>query len=301
MKPKAKKKPFKRLKHIGVDSFFAERSKLLDAYDLAKKQTINDQVKTDHGVVAEALVRDWLRAFLPKRFGVCKGYIITSSLDYDGELEEWDVIIYDALESPVLYTRELKGQDKSDQRRAIPVEYVRGVIEVKATLTQTMVDKAIKKLLKLQKFIGTNSSDAYPQFLCPPFICTAIFFETKVETLKEYRKALDNFIPLLCSTPTLPFMGALVLRSQREASHSGYLQAMQSDEKISWPDAMEMSSGFQYPNGKFGTLGCLSYGVNFYPTYIFDLLAFIKGTKTNRVSSFYGMDLENPQDSRLFN
>ncbi|MFZ2634279.1 MAG: hypothetical protein WA081_17835 [Desulfosalsimonadaceae bacterium] len=69
-----KNRPKLRLKnHIGVDSFFAERAKILDTYDQAKKQANEDQVKTDHGIVAEALVRDWLRAFLPKRFGVCKG------------------------------------------------------------------------------------------------------------------------------------------------------------------------------------------------------------------------------------
>jgi len=290
----------KKLKHIGVDSFFAERDKLLDAYDRAKKQAAEDQLQTDHGVVAEALVRDWLQAFLPKRFGVCKGYIITSNLNYEGQLEEWDVIIYDALESPILYSRDIKGQGESEKRRAIPVEYVRGVIEVKATLTPSMVKKATKKLLKLENFMGTNTTEAYPQFLCSPFISTAIFFETKVKNLKEYRKALDNFIPLFCSKSKLPFMGALVLRSQREAKHSGYIQAMKSSEKISWPDVIEMSSEFQFSDGSYGSLGCLSYGVNYYPTYIFDLLAFIRGAKTNLASSFYGLDFENPQGSRLF-
>lgn len=287
-------------KHIGVDSFFAERKKILDEYDQAKKQANEDQVKTDHGVVAEALVRDWLAAFLPKRFGVCKGHIITSNLNYKGQLEEWDVIIYDALESPILYTRELKGQHELEKRRAIPVEYVRSVIEVKATLTPAMVNKSTRKLLKLQDLIGTNSSDEYPQHLCHPFVCTAIFFETKVKNLNEYRKALDNFIPVLNSTPELPFMGALVLRSQNEELHTGYLQALRSKEHISFPDVFEMSSEFQYPNGNYGVFGSLSYGLNFYPIYIFDLLACIKGTKTNRAPSFYGLDLENPQCSRLF-
>jgi hypothetical protein len=163
-----------------------------------------------------------------------------------------------------------------------------------------MVKKSTNKILKLQQFMGTNTSVAYPQYLCHPFICTAIYFETNVKNLKEYRKALDNFIPILNTPPMLPFIGAIVLRSQREQSHSGYLQAMQSDKKISWPGVFEMSSDFQYPNGKYGTFGCLSYGVNSYPTYIFDFLAFIKGTKTNRVSSSYGLDFENPQGSRLF-
>lgn len=199
-----------------------------------------------------------------------------------------------------MYTRELKGQLESEKRRAIPVEYVRCVIEVKATLTPAMVKKSTRKLLKLQNFIGTNVSRAYPEHLVPPFVCTAIFFETKVKNLKEYRRALDNFIPVLNSTPMLPFIGALVLRSQREELHTGYLQAMQSKEQMSWHDAFEMSSEFKYPNGNYGVFGAMGYGKNYYPEYIFDLLAFIRGTKTNRASSRYGLDLENPQGSRLF-
>ena len=62
----------KRPKHIGVDSFFAERKKLLNAYDEAKQQTADDAVKTEHGVTGEAEIRKWLQSFLPKRFGVCK-------------------------------------------------------------------------------------------------------------------------------------------------------------------------------------------------------------------------------------
>ena len=290
----------KRRKHIGVESFLAERKKLLNAYDLVKQQTNDDPVKTDHGVAAEALVRDWLSTFLPQRFGVCKGYIITSNLDYEGPLEEWDVIIYDAIESPILYTRETKGQLEAEKRRAIPVEYVRAVIEVKATLTPAMVKKSTNKILKLQQFMGTNESVEYPQYLCHPFVCTAIYFETNVKDLKEYRKALDNFIPILNTPPMLPFIGALVLRSQREQSHSGYLHPMHSDKKISMPDVCEMSSGFQYPDGKYGIFGCLSYGVNFYPAYIFDFLAFIKDKKSDRVASFYGLDFENAQGSMLF-
>ena len=95
-------------------------------------------------------------------------------------------------------------------------------------------------------------------------------------------------------------MGALVLRSQKEPSHTGYLQALQSEQKIEWPVQLEMSNEFKYENGNYGTFGCASYGVNQYPTFVFDFLAFIKGTKTKNVSSFYGLDLGRPEGSRLF-
>ena len=83
-------------------------------------------------------------------------------------------MIYDAIKSPVLFTR---GSDaNTEPRRAIPVEYVRAVIEVKATLTLAMAKKVVDKLLKLQHYSGLNGDDDYPQFLCSPFVCAAVFF-----------------------------------------------------------------------------------------------------------------------------
>ena len=59
--------------HIGVEAILAERQQLLDAYDKAKAQSLDDAVRTEHGIVAEAVFRRWLATFLPKRFEVTKG------------------------------------------------------------------------------------------------------------------------------------------------------------------------------------------------------------------------------------
>jgi len=286
-----------RLKHVGVDSFFAERRKLLSDYDKARAQSSEDAVKTDHGTAAEALTRKWLESFLPKRFGVCKGYIITADLGYHGPLEEWDVIIYDAMESPILFTR---GEERGNgiERRAIPIEHVRAVLEVKATLTSANAKKCSDKLLKIQQYIGQNQSEAYPQFLCPPFTCAAIFFETKLDTFAEYRRALDNLTVLYRSQ--IPFMGGLVLRSERNADHSGYLDILATEHPMLEEEIWERSSTFNVRNGLIGTVGSMSWGYNNYPTFLFDLLASLRGTRTRKVSSFYGLDFENTQGSRLF-
>ena len=284
-----------RPKHIGVDSFFAERSGLLNAYSKAKKQTADDAVKTEHGNVAEALARKWLQSFLPKRFGVCKGYIITTNLNFEGPLEEWDVLVYDAIESPVLFTR--ASDADAEPRRAIPVEYVRAVIEIKATLTPVTARKCASKLLKLHQFIGENGEDNYPQFLCEPFLCAALFFETRVDTLAEYRQALDALTELYQHDPIIPLMGGLVLQSQRHPEHSGYLRLMCGDDPISMPDVFEMSSPFNLIDGKHAIFGAMGWGVNFYPMFLFDFLASIRGTRTMRASSFYGLDFEAPQQN----
>jgi len=286
-----------RLKHVGVDSFFAERTRLLNSYDHAKAQSADDAVKTAHGVEGEAEIRRWLRTFLPKRFGVCKGYIITTNLQFEGPLEEWDVLVYDEIESPILFTR---GADDAEPKRAIPVEHVHAAIEVKATLNPENAKKVAAKLLKLKQYIGEDISPEYPHFLSSLFVCAAVFLETKVESFAQYRSALDHLAGLYQVDDYFPFMGALVLRSQKQADHSGYLQLTTANEPFPMPDVFEHSSPFQLPNGLHGLFGTFAWAVNHYPTFLFDFLAFIKGTRTNRVSSFYGMDFEKPQGSRLF-
>lgn len=288
----------KRLKHIGVDAFLAERKRLLDSYDQAKAKMSDDPVKVDHGTNAEVIFRDWLNSFLPKRFAATKGYIITHSLNYDGPLEEWDILIYDALEAPILFYK--NSGDKGQPRQAIPIEHVRGVLEVKATLNPKNAQLATRKLTHLKHFIGLNSSHEYPEHLCEPFVCGVVFFETAVANLKTYRCALDHLSTIFQQEPLLPFMGGLILRSQSQAEHSGYLQAMISDNPLDFSDEFEFSSEFQFSTGQYGCIGCFSYSVNNYQNFIFDLLASIKGAKTNSVSSFYGLDFENVQGSRLF-
>jgi hypothetical protein len=283
----------KRLKHSGVQAFLAERQGLLNLYDKAKLQMGDDYVKTEHGNVAENAFRNWLNAFLPKRFAATKGYIITPRLEHNMPLEEWDIIIYDALESPILFSKESSNQ-------AIPIEYVRAVIEVKSTLNPKNAKLATNKLIKLKHFIGTNTSLRYPNYLCSPFTSSVVFFETAVSKLKDYRNALNNLSVICQQESYIPFMGGLVLRSQKDESHSGYLQSCISDTPINFPDHLELSSSFHYPNGKHGSFGCLAYGVNNFSNFTFDLLEYIKGSKDKGVSSFYGIDFENIRGSRLF-
>ncbi|MGX9726525.1 MAG: DUF6602 domain-containing protein [Candidatus Electronema sp. VV] len=283
--------------HIGVDSFFAEREKLLAGYAIAKKQTSDDAVKTEHGNTAEFLARRWLQSFLPKRFGVCKGYIITPCVYIkERELEEWDIIIYDAIESPILFTR---GTD-SELRQAIPIEHVRAVIEVKAALTPDAAKRSADKLLKLERYMGNNDNDFYPEFICNPFVCAALFFETNVKELKEYQKALTQLSQLY--RKNLPFMGSLVLKSQAEPDHSGYLQMFEDNGFISADNPLrkEMSI-FSAEDGKQMLFGTFGYCANHYPMFLFDLLAFMRGTfRKGKVSSTYGIDLKNTKVSLLF-
>ena len=51
-------------------AFFTGARYWICLYDQAKAKTKSNKVKTEHGRVAEARVRNWLASFLPKRYGV---------------------------------------------------------------------------------------------------------------------------------------------------------------------------------------------------------------------------------------
>ncbi len=218
-----------RLKHVGADAILAERAKMLGLYDSAKAQAADDPVKVEHGNVAEEIFRNYLRRFLPKKYGVAKGHILTRDLTYAGPLEEWDVIIYDILESPILYVRDDAG---GTPRLGIPAQYVKAVVEVKATLTQSSVESVTQKLLKLEQFkrIPGNDRERRADFFPWGFFSWAVFFETATRNRADYIKCLNKLQPLGIHKFT-QFEGAMVLRSQNDPHASGVISSMMTGQE----------------------------------------------------------------------
>ena len=68
---------------------------MLDAYDRARERARAEEVETLHGRVLEASVRAWLQEFLPKRYGVTSGFVVSPGLSSDVKAPHFDVIIYD--------------------------------------------------------------------------------------------------------------------------------------------------------------------------------------------------------------
>jgi hypothetical protein len=64
----------------GWKQFLTARDIMLAAYDKARVHSSKRQVQTEHGNVAEAEFRKWLIDFLPKRYGVTSGYVISQGL-----------------------------------------------------------------------------------------------------------------------------------------------------------------------------------------------------------------------------
>jgi len=81
----------------GWKQFITARDEMLAAYDKARVLSDKRAVQTGHGVVAEAEFRKWLINFLPKRYGVTSGYIISQGVPNAQHMVHYDVIIYDQL------------------------------------------------------------------------------------------------------------------------------------------------------------------------------------------------------------
>lgn len=78
----------------------------------------------DRGENREHILREFLLSHLPKKYGVAKGEIITK----DGQRSHSaDIIIYDAVNCPILY---------SEKTAIVPIESVYGIIEVKSLLSK---------------------------------------------------------------------------------------------------------------------------------------------------------------------
>ena len=142
-----------RKRKEGWRQFLQNKISMLDSYERAKATSSGKPLKVDHGTVAEAAFRNWLTDFLPARFGVTSGYILTQGNLEDDTLRHFDVIIYDKIECPVLWIEKNSDRSNQGQSKAIPVDYVRGVLEIKSTFNRESVSKAFEKLGELTPFL----------------------------------------------------------------------------------------------------------------------------------------------------
>lgn len=90
---------------------------------------------TDRGEKREEAIRSFLRSKLPRRYGVSKGYVVSSK---GVQSRQCDVIIYDAGSSPIFYS--------APNHEVFPVESVYGVIEVKSKLGKPELADAIENI-----------------------------------------------------------------------------------------------------------------------------------------------------------
>lgn len=281
----------------GWKQFLTSRKEMLDTFDSAKTKAKGHEVETYHGRVAEAEFRKWLSSFLPKRYGVTAGYIISQGIKSNQKAPHFDVVIYDALNSPVLWVEEDPDTSTAGRSMAIPAEHVLGVLEVKASLNSTSVEIAVQHLGDLAPLLKgvDDPTERYKLYLPQQFFCGLVFFELRKE--HEYSEtALTN---ILGGLGLRGFIGGLVLRGEGHTKPvTGRLAILRSETPIEstvgrtkqsllQPAPMSGSSRVT-DNLYFSTM--LMWAELSFSQFGFDLLAIMQGTyEVGRLSSFHGI------------
>jgi uncharacterized protein DUF6602 len=138
-----------------------------------------------------------LRAFLPKKYDVTSGFIIPDVVETKGyKLYHYDIIIFDAMNAPVLWTDANPDQADQGKKRAIPARYVYSVTEVKAVFGVTPAKNALQKL---------SERNHLAPHLPPWFFCLVVFMELPVDLASQGR-ILRYLLP---QSPIHGFRGGL--------------------------------------------------------------------------------------------
>jgi hypothetical protein len=280
----------------GWKQLLTGRQKILDAYDRAREQAQAHEVETYHGRVAEAEFRRWLSDFLPKRYAVTSGYIVSAGLRSKDKIPHFDVIIYDYLESPVLWIEDNPDSSEQGWSLAIPVEHVRAVLEVKSRFYTKAVKDAIEHLSDLRPLMNAvdQPSERYKLHLSPKFCCGVVFAELRMDDASS-----DLALRTMVNGVSLrSFLGGLVLRGEgHTAPLTGRIALTQSEEAqdlklhgkpghlLKWGMTKTVELAEEVHIG--ATINWAEYH---FAQFAFDLIAMIQGTyQPGRLSSFYGL------------
>ncbi|RZL61700.1 MAG: hypothetical protein EOO93_12500 [Pedobacter sp.] len=104
----------------------------------------------DYGIEFELAICDILRSFLPSKYGVCRGFVVSESGDSAGD----DIIIYDHERFPTLRINDKENYSRKEQ---IPIEAVYAYIEAKHTIilgdssSNSSINKAVSQVKKIKE------------------------------------------------------------------------------------------------------------------------------------------------------
>lgn len=281
-------------KTVAWTQFLTARNDLLAQYDQAIVHAREQTVITHHGVVAEAAVRAWLERFLPKRYGVTSGFI--KSQDPKAAMtSHFDVIIYDQMEAPILWTEANTDKSEKGLSRVISAEHVRAIIEVKSALNRKTLREASEKLNQLQPLlVGVNGiGERYPKFLPGNAVLSMLFFELRTAD------AADQEVLNLVRDLEFHrfFYGPVVLRGEGiDSDYTAIFKRLRSNEPV---DQIWIEKGLLHQSAMSCSresalghiLALLTWSDVHFSDFAFDLLALLNGTfSPGFVSSFHGLD-----------
>lgn len=146
------------------------------------------------GRTRETIVEKFLRHFLPKKYSVGTGEIVSSS----GQItKQQDVVIYDEFNAPMFY--------KNKETVVFPAECIYATIEVKSHLNESELIESIENIISVKTLkrdaylkLGLNSIQAkqlrayyraffdYEGSFFPIYSCIFAYDSIKLETLAKY-------------------------------------------------------------------------------------------------------------------
>jgi len=280
----------------GWEEFISSKEEMLAQYDRAKTKQLNRPIQVNAGRVAEAEFRKWLSNFLPKKYGVTSGYVISQGFTDEQKLLHYDVIIYDQLNSPILWVESNPDNSEQGSIRAIPAEYVHGILEVKSTMSMKSCKEAVKKLDELKPLLEKNDEDdiRYRKFFPPNFMMGIIFFEL----LKKDQKDIGMLDILMTKDFYKGYMSALVLRGEGlKTINSGMILQLggkgellndqkHSDSLLVPPTPYSISIPIE--NEEYLTT-LLYWAASMFSMYVFGMLGMMEGTnKSGMMASMHG-------------
>jgi hypothetical protein len=153
--------------------------RLLSTRMAAESEMLTDFYRHHPGKLGEAreiLLQSFLSTYLPKVFGVGSGFALSSDVDVS---TEQDIVIYDALYSPVLFP---------NARSAIyPHSAIHALIEVKSTLGRRELRTTVEKTLRVKQEL--RKSPMIPIFpdspQLEPLVCLFAFSGDDLPSIKR--------------------------------------------------------------------------------------------------------------------
>lgn len=176
-------------KNINLKSLLVDAGRELRAsFEFSRSTSTHSGVQ---GSEVEDVLIDFLNNRLPKRFNCSSGFVA----DFEGSYsKQCDIVIYDALNSPV-YKPSKKGMIVLSDNAA-------GVIEVKSSLNKTELQKAAKNIASVKKLKKSPITDMDEAVTLSSFVNTKTYgvvfaydSETSLETLAENLKEINNDYP----------------------------------------------------------------------------------------------------------
>jgi hypothetical protein len=200
----------------GWKEFNRNRKDILSELDKLIEQIENRPIKVAHGPAVEAYIRKWLSEFLPKKYGVTSGYIIPNLYNNEIKLYHYDIIIFNQLEAPILWTEGNSDQSEQGKFRAIPAKHVVAIYKVKSRFTKSNITQAFSKL---------NQTKDFKEQLNMHFSCGIIFID-----LKESENNNESLVKeLIKSREIIGYSGSLILRYERDHSCIGRILLLNSN------------------------------------------------------------------------